>query len=637
MPRSGLSATRDQAEIAIECLKGIQAYLGEIAAGMRGGSGNVSGAESLLTGGGGRGNALVMLRLASPAEAVDVLRMAVDEWDRDMFARLGYSEIHRHKSKTAVLALLDFTHWRDPAQLTAAGAMDWLNTIIVNGRAGARKTARNKLSQVTAFAAFLKVSGRVVENPFTGIKLPNARRGRANVGARPFTWDQCDALEVVAARADEHIGNARKFGPLRLTFYRTLRYTGLRYSEAARQLWDDIDLERGVMMVTSDKAGRNDPIPLTVELVATLADWRARCRAPSDRARKRETGGFLFPVMPSHHTLTGDMEAAGIPGLADGKRGQWHRFRKTIGTRACGQGVDIRIAQKILRHADIAVTAREYTDLEMDDVRAGVDRLTRIPAAPTCGRGEKAEDAGAKAESADLTMNRAPTQHDAMRPAGTDAQASGSLSRPPVHQSLPARPHSAVGVDAGTIAAGAAAKMEPGGIDPMASGSGSETGGIGRRAGSGSGRMGAVDDRQAQRAGIPGPAPRHVPAEQRPQPGQAGVSEQHRRGLPGCDQPAGYVGALDRGAPSPEPRGSGAVCPAPAILAGHGPALSDLERASLRASITDAHLKYLALMAALAAVLLAFVLAVLARGGLPIQIAIPEFWRLPVILAGGVA
>lgn len=66
-------------------------------------------------------------------------------------------------------------------------------------------------------------------------------------------------------------------------------------------------------------------------------------------------------------------------------------------------------------------------------------------------------------------------------------------------------------------------------------------------------------------------------------------------------------------------------------------AMSMADRRELGERITDAHLKYLALMAALAAVLLAFVLiwTLAAYRAGSVRIALPEFWRLPVIVAGG--
>jgi hypothetical protein len=368
------SLIRDQAEIAVECLKGIQAYLGEIAAGMRDRANNAGQGGIGLTGGGGRGNALVMLRLASPAEAVDVLRMAVDEWDRDMGARLGLSDIHRHKSKAAVLALLAHTSWRHPDEMQTAGAMDWVNAMILAGGAGARKTAKNKLSQASQFAEFLKVERprhvRELANPLAGIKLPKASRGRANAGAKPFTWDQCDALEALAREAgarDRERPEVRAAAAHVLQNAPVHRAAVLRGGAPAlgrhrpRSRRDDGDERQGGPERSDPADGR-----------AGRDAGRVAGAAPGAElpARQRKKAGFLFPAMPSHHTLTGDMEAAGIPGLADGKRGQWHRFRKAIGTRACGQGVDIRIAQKMLRHADIAVTARDYTDLEMA-VRCG--------------------------------------------------------------------------------------------------------------------------------------------------------------------------------------------------------------------------------------------------------------------------
>lgn len=167
--------------------------------------------------------------------------------------------------------------------------------------------------------------------------------------------------------AEAREGKRPKYGPLASTFYGVLAMTGLRYGEAGDQRWEDVDLGAGRLVLTRDKARRNDALPLTVEAVAALREWR-----------KWSTGALVFPQRPSHNTLTMDMEACGIAGVESGVKGQWHRFRKGAVRERAKAGATIRNLKHFARHSDVNETLRNYDHAGVEELRATAELMPRL-------------------------------------------------------------------------------------------------------------------------------------------------------------------------------------------------------------------------------------------------------------------
>lgn len=104
------------------------------------------------------------------------------------------------------------------------------------------------------------------------------------------------------------------------------------------------------------------PVPLHSEVCATLQEWRQRSLYRSD-------DDFLFPsirlngtapLMPDmvlKKTIRPALERAGIVGKVIG----WHSFRHSLATNLRSLGVDVKVAQELLRHANSRITMDIYT------------------------------------------------------------------------------------------------------------------------------------------------------------------------------------------------------------------------------------------------------------------------------------
>jgi site-specific recombinase XerD len=145
---------------------------------------------------------------------------------------------------------------------------------------------------------------------------------------------------------------------------------GLRASEAARLRVADIDSHRMVIQVRGGKGGKDRTVMLSPQLLGILRGyWRL--------ARPRD---WLFPgrgdkpidVQVLHAACRSATKAAGLT-----KRVSVHTLRHSFATHLLEGGVDIRIIQVLLGHANLSTTAR-YTQVATTTIvqtQSPLDRL----------------------------------------------------------------------------------------------------------------------------------------------------------------------------------------------------------------------------------------------------------------------
>lgn len=121
------------------------------------------------------------------------------------------------------------------------------------------------------------------------------------------------------------------------------------------------------------KNRRDSVLPLHPELVVALRKFR-----PADAAEFQ----FIFRHhVPRIETLRKDLAAAGIPLLDhDGRRIDLHSLRVTFGTSLLVNGVHPRVAMELMRHSDIKLTTKLYTDPSQLPLSAGVAALPAFTA-----------------------------------------------------------------------------------------------------------------------------------------------------------------------------------------------------------------------------------------------------------------
>lgn len=164
--------------------------------------------------------------------------------------------------------------------------------------------------------------------------------------------------------------------------------TGLRRSELVALTWEDIAFDRCEITVRrsrvrqwfgepkTEASGR--PVPLHPLVAAELKLWRSKSLYAAET-------DFLFPSIRKEgkQPLTPDMilkrvirpaaEAAGIK-----KRIGWHTFRHSLATNLRSLGVDVKVAQELLRHANSRITLDIYTQAVSSEKTLANGRATEL-------------------------------------------------------------------------------------------------------------------------------------------------------------------------------------------------------------------------------------------------------------------
>ena len=219
------------------------------------------------------------------------------------------------------------------------------------------KTLNEYLGSISSLLNWMEKHGRIARNPLEHVQKVQAR----GVQVRPrraFTDDEMQRLLDVAK--------------VRKVVYLAAVHTGLRRGElAALELPDlrlDVDKPFINVRASTTKNHQQAIIALHPELVAEL-------RTHITNLPARETRVF-FAVMPTMEQFKADLTAAGIPFLnASGYRADFHSLRHTLSTNLARAGTAPRVAMEIMRHSDIRLTAKTYTDAGLLPVADAVLKL----------------------------------------------------------------------------------------------------------------------------------------------------------------------------------------------------------------------------------------------------------------------
>jgi integrase len=174
-------------------------------------------------------------------------------------------------------------------------------------------------------------------NPLNGVRF----RMPSPPPVRPFTPGEISAL----------LGNCHR--PLEWAVIKVLLDTGLRASELAGVQFEDIDEERGLLVVKKGKGGK----------VGLLAASEQTLRALMIVAAQRPSYWMIY-------RLVRDLgKRAGLDDVHP------HRFRHTFASNFRASGGDILHLQMLLRHADLGTTRRYILFYEVQEALAAHRRF----------------------------------------------------------------------------------------------------------------------------------------------------------------------------------------------------------------------------------------------------------------------
>jgi integrase/recombinase XerD len=283
----------------------------------------------------------------------------LDRWIEDF---LAHTRFERGLSSNTVDAYQrDLAMWSafcaqnriDPGRASADDVTAYLERLR-SGRAPATKplapsSVARMLVSLRSFHRFLRREGHLDVDPTAKVGVPK----------RPRSLPKAIAIEDVerlieAPAPDQLLGRRDR------AMLETLYGAGLRISELVGLDVDDVDLDKGSVLVRAGKGEKSRVVPLgraarrAIEAYLTLTRAVLVARSAGGRARGalfvNARGGRLsrqgcWKILKAHAA------AAGLEGKVSP-----HTLRHSFATHMLDGGADIRVVQELLGHASLATT-----------------------------------------------------------------------------------------------------------------------------------------------------------------------------------------------------------------------------------------------------------------------------------------
>ena len=289
------------------------------------------------------------------------------------------------------------------AELTAAQVQAMFAAIIRHHHALGTPISAATLTRIRAtLRAALNAAirrGLLAENPASRAELPRSRRPRAVVWS-PYRIEQWrrtgerPAVAVWTAAQTAHFLRSIEDHRLYAAFH-LIALRGLRRGEAAGLRWCDLDLGGKTAIITQQLQQYDGRLaicppktPHSARVIALDHTTVAALRAHRDRQQREaaawgpgyRASGFVFtnlngdPMAPDRLTRTFRKLAAeaGLPPV------RLHDLRHGAATLALAAGVDLRIAQEMLGHSSIVLTADTYTSVLPDVAHNAAEKVAAL-------------------------------------------------------------------------------------------------------------------------------------------------------------------------------------------------------------------------------------------------------------------
>jgi integrase len=271
---------------------------------------------------------------------------------------LGRASMYVYTVEKRLAKLLAGCAWATLGDVTADSFSRWRATPIKQRMAEgeARKIGPRTLNQyleaLRGFCKWCVKRKRMQANPMADVERvaegQDVRRKRRALGE-----DEIGRLLAVVPTGHQIV-------------YRFILATGLRRDEVATLRWADIVGTVIRLRAEATKSRRADVLPLRADLAGELATLRGEAQ-DTDR---------VFPSVPTMEQHRRYLKAAGVAWKdGDGRRADVHALRHTYGTLLSKSGASPREAMELMRHTDLKLTMKVYTDARAFDLAGAVERL----------------------------------------------------------------------------------------------------------------------------------------------------------------------------------------------------------------------------------------------------------------------
>lgn len=291
---------------------------------------------------------------ADPREGKKLFEVQVNAYLAEL-KRLGRDDMYRYTVGKHLKGAAEAQGWVRLTDPTPQSISARLAHLANAGRSP--KTVNAHRADLSVFFAWCVRTGRLEANPCAAVPKSAVRADKKRRALSPA--EIRDLLEAAP--------------PERSICYLFLVYTGLRRSEAAQIKWAHLHLDGLNAYIelppTITKSGHAEAVPLVPELAAALREHRGDA---SDRDP-------VFAEIPSMPDFRDDLADAGIEEVdARGRKVVLHSLRHSLATMLAAAGVPMPVAQRVMRHRDIKLTAEVYTDEGLLPLHAAMQALPSL-------------------------------------------------------------------------------------------------------------------------------------------------------------------------------------------------------------------------------------------------------------------
>jgi len=257
--------------------------------------------------------------------------------------------------KTRITGLAKECGWNVVANISADSFILWRTQQTCSVR-----TINHYQQGMISFLNWLERVGRIKANVLKHVPKVDERGQKKRV-RRAFT--------------DEELRKLVDGSGERGIVYFTAARTGLRQGELKLLQWVSVNLETSVphiiVRAETAKNKKDESVCLMPEIVEALKAHRPANWSPND---------LVFPLgVPRARLLRKDAERAGIAYKDEQDRyADFHALRYTWATFLQRNGIAQRFAMKLMRHSDIKLTAKVYTDEMQLPIYDSIKNLPRL-------------------------------------------------------------------------------------------------------------------------------------------------------------------------------------------------------------------------------------------------------------------
>jgi len=289
---------------------------------------------------------------AKRAAAGRLLKEHVEDYRKSLSAK-GRTEKYIAEIKSAldhIFTDCKFVLWSD---ISASRLECYLDDLRDGGNGISARTFNSNLKAVKQFCNWMVKNGRASESPVICLECLNTETDKRHP-RRALESDEIRCLLEAAAAAPKRFGMT---GYARVLLYRLAIETGLRASELRSLTVSSFDFDHCTVTVEAgySKHRRQDILPLKPETTAELKGFLGD-KIPGVNAFNMPSKDRVAKMIKA------DLADAGIDYVNDaGRYADFHSLRRTTGSLLAASGVHPKVAQTIMRHADINLTMSLYT------------------------------------------------------------------------------------------------------------------------------------------------------------------------------------------------------------------------------------------------------------------------------------